>query len=521
VSPWALAAPGSRQPARGLEAARLRGYVKPAPATRRGISWVGTTGVLRSGTMFGRNRWRLGATLLWVVPLFLWHAQVVWGAGAADPGGSRRLAWDTLRNRVSADLRDVSLDAVLEEIATQTGWRVWVEPGMTGRVSTRFDGLPPGEALRRLLDRLNFTLIPQSNEPPHLYVFRTSMQDATRPVSPPAPDAHSRSATNRITNEWIVRLKPGADPDALARAVDAEIVGRIEALRAYRFRFADAEAAERARQSLLESGGVAALEANYPLGQPPALQGVWSTSVGLPRITPRERDPNAPLVVAVVDTAVQPLPGPLNEFLLPTLQVAEPGGAVPEAPTHGTAMAQTILRGLEAAAGPNSSVRLLPVDIYGGRDVTSTFDLALGVYRAVQEGGARIVNLSLGGEGDSPLLHELIRQVSDGGVLVVAAAGNQPTTAPVYPAAYPEVVAVTAGDRSGTIAPYANRGDFVDVVAPGASVVYYQGQPFLVAGTSAAAAFTSGVAAGLVEGRPARADEIVTALKTILGAPRP
>jgi len=511
---------GRRQPARGLDAARLRGSLKPAPATRRGIAWVGTMDVVPSVTMFGRNRWGLRATLLWVVPLVFWHAWVAWGAGAADPGGSRRLAWDTARNRVSADLRDIPLDAVLQEIATQTGWRVWVEPGMAGRVSTRFEDLPPGEALRRLLDRLNFTLIPQSNEPPHLYVFRTSMQDATRPVPTPTPDAHVRGATNRIMNEWIVRLKPGADPDALARAVGAEIVGRIEALRAYRFRFAEAEAAGRARQSLLESGDVAALEANHQLGQPPPLQGVWSTSVGLPRITPRERDPNAPLVVAVVDTAVQPLPGPLNEFLLPTLQVAEPEGTVPEAPTHGTAMAQTILRGLEAAAGPNSSVRLLPVDIYGGREVTSTFDLALGVYRAVQEGGARIVNLSLGGEGDSPLLHELIRQVSEGGVLVVAAAGNQPTTAPVYPAAYPEVVAVTAGDRSGEVAPYANRGEFVDVVAPGASVIFHQGKPFLVAGTSAAAAFTSGVAAGLEESRPARPDEIVNALKTILGTPK-
>ncbi|GIX50147.1 MAG: hypothetical protein KatS3mg132_341 [Limisphaera sp.] len=470
--------------------------------------------------MFGRNRWRLGATLLWVVPLVLWHAQVVWGAGAADPGGSRRLAWDTARNRVSADLRDASLDAVLEEIATQTRWRVWVEPGMTGRVSTRFDGLPPGEALRRLLDRLNFTLIPQSNGPPHLYVFRTSMQDATRPLSAAADDLHAGGATNRIANEWIVRLKPGTDPEALARSVGAEIAGRIEELGAYRFRFADAAAAERARRSLEENAGVSAVEPNHALGQPAALQAVWSTSVGLPRVTPRSQDPNAPLVVAVVDTAVQPLPGTLNSFLLPPLQVAESAGPPPELPTHGTAMAQTILRGLEAAAGPNSSARLLPVDVFGGRETTSTFDLALGVYRAVQDGGARIVNLSLGGEADSPLLHELIRQVSDGGVLVVAAAGNQPTTAPVYPAAYPEVVAVTAGDRSGTIAPYANRGEFVDVVAPGASVVYYQGQPFLVAGTSAAAAFASGVAAGLVESRPAKPDEIINALKTVLGTPK-
>ena len=47
---------------------------------------------------------------------------------------------------------------------------------------------------------------------------------------------------------------------------------------------------------------------------------------------------------------------------------------------------------------------------------------------------------------------------------------DEPSTIPVYPAAYPDVVAVTAGDKKGNIAPYANRGSFVDVVAPGVSL---------------------------------------------------
>src|SRR4029079_998303 len=120
---------------------------------------------------------------------------------------------------------------------------------------------------------------------------------------------------------------------------------------------------------------------------------------------------------------------------------------------------------------------------------------ANGVYTAVAA-GASVVNLSLGGEGDSPFLASLIHAAHEQGVVFFGAAGNQPTTAATFPAAYPDVVAVTAGDRKGNVAPYANRGDFVDVIAPGVSRVDYQGQSYMVRGTSAATAYVSGTAAG-------------------------
>ncbi len=54
---------------------------------------------------------------------------------------------------------------------------------------------------------------------------------------------------------------------------------------------------------------------------------------------------------------------------------------------------------------------------------------------------------------------------------------------------------MTAGDRKGNIASYANYGSFVDAIAPGASMVEFQGQSYLVRGTSAATAYVSGTAA--------------------------
>src|SRR6185295_15262896 len=81
----------------------------------------------------------------------------------------------------------------------------------------------------------------------------------------------------------------------------------------------------------------------------------------------------------------------------------------------------------------------------------------------------------------------------------LAAAGNTPVTSPTYPAANPYVLAVTAGDRYGNIASYANRGDFVDVIAPGSTVVSYAGNSWYVAGTSPATAWATGLAASLAK----------------------
>ena len=138
-----------------------------------------------------------------------------------------------------------------------------------------------------------------------------------------------------------------------------------------------------------------------------------------------------------------------------------------------------------------------------------------GVVQAAN-GGAKVINLSLGSQGDSPFLHKVIQEVSKQKVAVFAAAGNEPVTTPFYPAAYPEVMAVTAVDK-GKIASYANRGDFVSLGAPGNSVVCYNGQPYYVAGTSASSAFASGMAAGYMDNTQGSVDQMQTFIRGTFG----
>jgi hypothetical protein len=137
------------------------------------------------------------------------------------------------------------------------------------------------------------------------------------------------------------------------------------------------------------------------------------------------------------------------------------------------------------------------VDVYGPNPSTSTFDVAMGIIQA-RNRGANVINLSLGSPADSPVLYDVISAVARQGIPIFAAAGNEPTTMPFYPAAYPGVIAVTALDH-GQIASYANRGSFVSVAAPGTSLIYFNNQPWYVVGTSAASAYTAGLAAGRME----------------------
>jgi hypothetical protein len=172
-------------------------------------------------------------------------------------------------------------------------------------------------------------------------------------------------------------------------------------------------------------------------------------------------------------------------------------------------MAATLLHSLSRLAeeGGESTVRVLPVDVYGTRPDASSFDIGLGIYAAMRNGAA-IVNLSLGGDEPNPFIRDLIASGRQQGVVFLAAAGNAPVADPTFPAAYPEVIAVTALNRRGEIAPYANHGEFVDVAAPGSSYVTFHGQPYVVVGTSPATASASAMAAWIASSTGKRGAEL-------------
>jgi hypothetical protein len=440
--------------------------------------------------MWERHRQAAGAWMVLLAALALGLT-----AKAADT-----FVWQSDQDKVEAQIEGWDLTKVLREIAFSTGWHIYLESDTQRKVSVKFKNLPPGEALRRLLNDLNFALLPQADGPSKLFVYRTSLAEATQLIAPPDRPTPEAKSSKAIPNELIVTLKPGSKKSIheLARQLGAKVVGGIDELNTYRLQFENESAAKSARELLASDGDVGGVDSNYAISPPSRIDRLQLSSPPPFTLKAKVSTDTSKIIVGLIDTPVQPPGGGMNDFLLPALHVAGDPGSGNGQLTHGTSMAETVLHGLSLASRDNgeSPVRILPVDVYGSNPQTSTFDVAKGIYAAV-DGGATIINLSLGGDGDSKYLANLIQDYRKSGVLFFGAAGNQPTTAATYPAAYPEVIAVTAGDSRGNLAPYASRGSFVDVIGPGASLVQFNGQSFLVSGTSAATAYVSGSAAGL------------------------
>jgi hypothetical protein len=443
----------------------------------------------------------------WLGLLFI--ACVSLPAPAAFAGETNTLLWHAKQGQFEARIAHLELAEALTNIAEQTRWRVFVEPGLQQTLSAKFGPKPAGEALKMMLGSTSFALIPQANGSANLYIFRQNQVAATERIRP-------KPAGKVVPNELLIQLKPGVRPETLAAQLGAKITGRIEGLNAHRFRFEDPAAAERARQFLERHDDAASVDSIFLVERPQRPEAVNAPALPAFTLKASPAPEGGSLVVGLVDTAVQPSDA-LSAWLLPGIGVAGAVQLSDTVPTHGTSMLENLLRayGQVPAGQQTAPLRVLPVDVYGANSSTTTFEVALGIQEALNA-GASIINLSLGGTGDSQFLHTLIQQAHSRGVLFVAAAGNSPVTTPTYPAAYPEVLAVTAVDAKGQLATYANRGQFVDVGAPGGSLVHYGGKTYYVAGTSSASAFVSGLAAGLSAQTGKKPQEISTKLLELL-----
>ena len=134
-------------------------------------------------------------------------------------------------------------------------------------------------------------------------------------------------------------------------------------------------------------------------------------------------------------------------------------------------------------------------------------DIVQGIYWSVNN-RAKAINLSLGSEGNSSILEHAVDYAWEHGVVVVAAAGNDNTGRPSYPAAYRHVISVAATDLSDRKAPFSNYGK-IDVAAPGVEILSAVpgGRYDIRAGTSMASPHVAALA-GLLAAQDRSAPEI-------------
>jgi subtilase family protein len=189
------------------------------------------------------------------------------------------------------------------------------------------------------------------------------------------------------------------------------------------------------------------------------------------------------------------------------------GGNVPNA--HGTAVASLLVGHAEHFSGVAAGAELYSADVYCGLGTGGAVDAVADAFAWMSRERVPVINISLVGPANG-LLEQLVRLVTTRGHIVVAAVGNDgPGAPPLYPAAYPAVVAVTAVDSHRRVLIEACRGNHVDFAAPGADMAAagLDAEFALVRGTSFAAPIAAGMLARqLTAIDHARADAVVAAL---------
>lgn len=222
------------------------------------------------------------------------------------------------------------------------------------------------------------------------------------------------------------------------------------------------------------------------------------------------------VIVAVLDTGVQSDHPDLQGRLVQGINVVDPSHAPEDDVGHGTHVAGIIaaeVNNNEGVAGMTWFTKIMPIKVLDSTGAGSTYSVAEGIIWATDH-GANVINMSLGNYAEADFLHDALKYAYERGVVLVAATGNDNTDRPGFPAAYPEVLAVSATDPDESRAEYSNYGDYVDVVAPGTSIPStYPGSRYAaLSGTSMACPHVAALASLVLAANPELSNEEVMEL---------
>lgn len=184
------------------------------------------------------------------------------------------------------------------------------------------------------------------------------------------------------------------------------------------------------------------------------------------------KSPGERVKIAVLDSGVNyrenlPVYGHVTQ-----LKGAESNPFFEDATGHGTAVASLIASNPddESIQGMNEDAAVYSVQVLNENNAGTLSGVVQGIYWAI-ENDMDIINMSFGTPHSSEILEKAVEDAREAGILLVAAAGNDPEGAVAYPAAYEGVCAVGSSNLEGEIASESTRGKDVDIYAPGAGIL--------------------------------------------------
>ncbi|MBU2592526.1 S8 family peptidase [Patescibacteria group bacterium] len=213
--------------------------------------------------------------------------------------------------------------------------------------------------------------------------------------------------------------------------------------------------------------------------------------------------------IAIIDTGIDGSHPDLSEKIISSVDCRLNSSCPPTAAidihghgSHVAGIASAVTNNGIGVAGTSWKGRLMNIKVLDDSGSGYYSWVADGIYWAA-DNGAEVINLSLGGKYSSRTLRNAVSYASRKGVVVVAAAGNQGSNQYSYPAYYSESIAVAATDQDDQKASFSNYGLWVDVAAPGVSILSTaNGNYQYASGTSMSTPFVSGLAALLFGQNP-------------------
>jgi len=271
------------------------------------------------------------------------------------------------------------------------------------------------------------------------------------------------------------------------------------------FRITDGRPFETARREFAADGSVRSVQPNFRY--------VLQDKAG----TPTEGDPaqyalaklrlpqahtlahGANVTVAVIDSGIDAKHPELANSVSDNFDAL---GSAEGPHVHGTGIAGAIVAHAKLM-GSAPEARIIAIRAFGGTTggAESSSYIILRSLNYAAEHGAQIVNMSFAGPKDA-VIERAIAATAARGLVLIAAAGNAGAKSPpLYPAANPNVIAVSATDQQDRLFPASNRGNYIALAAPGVDIFLPapDGKYQMTSGTSFSAAYVSGVAALLLE----------------------
>ncbi|MCZ3389158.1 MAG: S8 family serine peptidase [Actinomycetia bacterium] len=327
----------------------------------------------------------------------------------------------------------------------------------------------------------------------------SAASDDLGPTATTAPTATARQAPG---HRLVIKLaSPGVTARATASAEAARVAGQEpQHLGGGWYLLTGVDDVPTARATLSASSGLRAVQVDHvrhAFGDPyyKRYQPYLRASMDVNQAW--RRSSGYGVKVAIVDTGVDPRHEDLPKLLNGHDFVSADGNA-DDGNGHGTFVAGVIAAQRNNGRGIAgiSRASIMPVRVLNSRGFGRDSDIARGIRWAADE-GADIINMSLGGGRSGRLLKDAVRYATNHGSLVVAASGNSGGTQPMYPAAYPQVIAVGATDIHDQMTWFTDHGPWLDVVAPGDDIAStVPGNRYAVgAGTSFSSPLVAGSAA--------------------------